>query len=111
MKPSSESAGRRRAPREGVKIRILDLAEADLLRGFRFYEKQAEGIGAYFLQTLHSDIESLRLYAGMHQKIFGYFRLLSRRFPYAIYYQIRSREIWIWRVLDCRADPRPIAGP
>jgi hypothetical protein len=26
-------------------LRILDLAEADLLRGFRFYERKSPGVG------------------------------------------------------------------
>nr|VFJ91544.1 MAG: hypothetical protein BECKLFY1418B_GA0070995_102620 [Candidatus Kentron sp. LFY] len=34
--------------------------------GFRFYERQAEGLGDYFLDSLWSDIHSLRLYGGIH---------------------------------------------
>jgi hypothetical protein len=49
-----------------VTLRVLSLAEGDLLDGFRFYERQSSGVGWYFLETLNSDIESLRLYAGMH---------------------------------------------
>jgi len=48
------------------KLRILDIAEADLLSGYQIYESQTSGIGSYFLATLYSDIESLRLYAGIH---------------------------------------------
>jgi hypothetical protein len=68
-----------------VKLRILSLAENDLLDGFRFYERQSAGVGSYFLETLLADIESLRLHAGVHRRVFGYHRLLSRRFPYAAY--------------------------
>ena len=32
-------------------LRILDLAEADLLSGFGFYEGQSDGVGWYFLDT------------------------------------------------------------
>ena len=63
-------------------LRILSLAEADLLNGFRFYERQSSGVGLYFLESLNSDIESLRLYAGIHRKFFGYHRMLSKRFPF-----------------------------
>jgi hypothetical protein len=59
-----------------VTLRILSLAEADLLDGFRFYERQSAGIGSYFLEALYSDIESLRLYAGIHRRVFGYHRML-----------------------------------
>jgi plasmid stabilization system protein ParE len=88
-----------------VKIRVLDLAEADLLAGFYFYELQSPGVGSYFLESLYADIESLCLYAGVHRRVFGFFRLLSRRFPYAVYYRLHEGEIQVWRILDCRRDP------
>ena len=89
-----------------MRVRILDLAGADLLDGFRFYEQQAEGVGYYFLETLVSDIESLRLFGGIHRRLFGYHRLLSKRFPYAIYYTVEGDLVSVWRVLDCRRDPK-----
>jgi len=89
-----------------MKLRILDLAEADLLSGFKFYEGQSAGVGWYFLDSLSAEIESLHLYAGVHRKYLGYFRMLSRRFPYAIYYRITGDEIQVYRILDCRRDPR-----
>ncbi len=91
-------------------LRILGLAEADLLSGFRFYERQGSGLGWYFLETVNSDIESLRLYAGVHPRVFGYYRLLSKRFPFAVYYDLHQNEIRVWRVLDCRRDPRWISA-
>ena len=87
-------------------LRILSLAEADLLDSFRFYERQSSGVGWYFLESLNSDIESLRLYAGTHRRVLGYHRMLSKRFPFAIYYDLHKDEIRVWRVLDCRCDPR-----
>ena len=30
----------------------------------------------------------------------------SKRFPFAIYYDLDKDEIRVWRVLDCRRDPR-----
>ena len=89
-----------------MKLRILSLAETDLLAGFRFYERQQQGVGSYFLDALYSDIESLRLYAGLHRRIHGYHRALSKRFPFGIYYDVGAGEIRVWRVLDCRREPR-----
>lgn len=87
-------------------IRILAAARADLVDGFRFYERQAAGIGRYFLDSLYSDIESLQISAGVHGKRFGHFHcLLSRRFPYAVYYRMVDDEIRIYAVLDCRRNP------
>jgi hypothetical protein len=68
-----------------VKIKILPSAWEDLARGRDFYEQQAEGLGDYFLNALFSDIDSLSLYAGMHLRVGRYLRLLSKRFPCAIY--------------------------
>lgn len=82
------------------KIRLLDEAYLDLQVGHRFYEKQAPGLGGYFLDSLISDIDSLAVYAGIHPTCFGsYHRMLSKRFPFAIYYRIHSGEILKIRVI------------
>ncbi len=87
-------------------IKIREEAEEDLRKAIRFYEIQKAGLGNYFLDSLLSDIESLLIYAGIHQKFFGFYRLLSKRFPYAIYYKIVDHTIEIYAVLDTRRDPR-----
>ncbi len=92
-----------------MKIRLLTVALGDLQAGRQFYERQQAGLGDYFLDSLFSDIDSLLLYAGIHQKVFGYHRTLSRRLPYAIYYRVEGQEIQVWRVLDCRQNPASIA--
>jgi plasmid stabilization system protein ParE len=89
-------------------IHILPSAQDDLSEGFDFYERRQEGLGDYFQESLFSDIESLRLYAGIHSKRFGYYRLLSKRFPYAAYYDQERLTVRVWAVLDCRRDPSEI---
>lgn len=89
-------------------IVILPSARDDLFDGFEFYERQQPGLGDYFLDSLFSEIESLRLYAGIHVKRFGFLRLLSRRFPFAIYYDLEGTVARVWAVLDCRRDPGKI---
>jgi plasmid stabilization system protein ParE len=88
-----------------MKVEILGEAEQDLLDGFRFYEAQGVGLGDYFLDSLFSDINSLQLYAGIHAKHSGCHRLLSRRFPFAIYYRVARKVVRVYAVLDCRRDP------
>ena len=88
-----------------MKLQILASATEDLTVGFLFYESQLKGLGGYFLESLFSDIDSLKLYAGIHTKVFGYYRLLSKRFPYAIYYKKEHDKILINAILDCRRDP------
>ena len=88
-----------------MKIRISDEARQDLVDGCRFYESQSEGLGDYFLDSLFSDIDSLQLYAGIHAVYFGYHRLLSKRFPFAVYYRVEGDVADVYAVLDCRRDP------
>jgi len=66
-------------------IYILDEAVEDLKLGKRFYDQQESGIGDYFWDSLVVDIESLIIYVGVHSKFSGYYRALSKRFPYSIY--------------------------
>jgi plasmid stabilization system protein ParE len=89
-----------------MKIRILGAAQQDLVSGFRFYEMQEPGLGAYFLDTLYSDIDSLQFFAGIHLVVDGgYYRILSKRFPFAIYYRTEEKNILVYAILDCRRNP------
>ena len=88
-----------------MRIKILSSAVEDLHLGRVFYEDQGEGLGEYFFDSLFSDIDSLVLYAGIHPNVFGYQRLLSKRFPYAVYYTLEDDLVVVWRVLDLRRHP------
>lgn len=91
-----------------MNLNILPSAFADLAQGRDFYDDRNVGLGEYFLDTLFAEIESLRIYAGIHNKQFGYYRLLANRFPYAVYYQIENEGVVVYRVLDCRKKPESI---
>jgi len=58
-----------------------------------------------FSTHFFSDIDSLELYAGIHIKVFAFHRLLAKRFPYAVYYQVDGETCIVFRVLDCRQEP------
>ena len=89
-----------------MKIKILSSASQDLIDGYWFYEKQAEGLGTYFLDSLFSDIDSLIINAGIHPLYFGkYHRMLSKRFPFAVYYRVENETALVYGVLDCRRSP------
>ena len=89
-----------------MRVRILDSALEDLDRGREFYDEQGEGLGAYFLDSLFSEIDSLVLFGGTHRRVFGYHRLIAKRFPYAVYYRVEANQVAVvWRVLDLRQEP------
>ena len=92
-----------------MSVKILSTAEDDLEEGHRFYESQADGLGTYFLDTLYSDIDSLAYFAGMHRVVLGYHRLLSKRFPFAVYYRVANDEVIVFAVLYCRRNPNWIS--
>jgi hypothetical protein len=93
-----------------VRIEVLDAAQQDLVSGYAFYESQSAGLGSYFLNSLLSEIDSLRLFAGVHEVHFErYHRQLAKRFPFAIYYQVAVDVVRVYAVLDCRQSPRAIA--
>ena len=84
--------------------KILPSAFADLAAGRDFYDSQEAEIGTYFLETVFAEIESLRIYAGIHEKKFGFHQLLAPKFPYAVYYRVEDDDVVIYRVLDCRSN-------
>ncbi len=87
-------------------IRILRSARSTAADGVRFYERQEAGLGAYFLNSIMSDLRSLKIYAGVHQKYDDtYYRMPCKRFPYSIYYLIEGSDVNVYAILDDRRDP------
>jgi plasmid stabilization system protein ParE len=92
-----------------AKVWIARSAEADLLEGYVFYERQQAGVGDYFLDSLFADIDALALYAGIHPKPDGRLhRSLAVRLPFAIYYELNGDVATVVAVLDCRQNPGSI---
>ena len=61
------------------------------------------------VQRLSKSAPKDRSASSSFSKILGFHRLLSKRFPYAIYYQIESGdEAVVYRVLDCRQNPAKV---
>ena len=91
-----------------AEVIVLREAADDLEIGRWFYDGLELGVGDYFLDSLLSDIESLRLYAGIHPQHFGYHLLLAKRFPFAVYYEFKDETAWVVAVLDMRQNPASI---
>jgi hypothetical protein len=86
---------------------VLTLKEVadDLNDGKAFYDQKETGVGDYFWDSLVADIESLIIYGGIHNKRHGFYRMLAKRFPYAIYYEIKDEIAYVIAVLPMRRDP------
>lgn len=84
---------------------VLEDAAADMESGRRFYESREQGVGDYFIESILSDLDSLILYAGIHRTHFGFHRMLSKRFPFGIYYEVEGDTAHVYGILDMRGDP------
>lgn len=91
-----------------MKKHIVVLAEAasDIERGIDFYNLIEDGVGSYFRDSMIADLRRLGLYFGKHRIHYGFFRALSSRFPYAIYYRDKGDTRQVVAVLDLRRSPK-----
>jgi plasmid stabilization system protein ParE len=89
-----------------MKTQVLRSAMEDLAAGRRFYDRQEIDLGDYFFDSLFAEIDSLALYAAIYTVHFGFHRLLEKRFPYAVYYKMTDDKVLVYRVLDCRRNPK-----
>ena len=91
------------------KVRILTDAVNDMQDGKRFYEHQDPILGNYFWDSIITDLESLQVYGGIHSKKFGFYRMIAKRFPFAIYYDVKEETVFVVAVLPMRNNPEKIA--
>jgi plasmid stabilization system protein ParE len=84
---------------------ILEEAVRDLEEAFDFYEKQEPGAGEYFATNLLADIEKLSVTSGIHRSELGFFKKLSEKFPFAVYYKENDDSVDVYAILDLRKKP------
>lgn len=90
-----------------VELIIRPEAEADALQAFRWYNEQLPGLGQEFLAELESAIESIRANPEACRKLNReYRRVLTRRFPYAVFYAIHAQRVVVFAILHTAQDPR-----
>ncbi len=75
-----------------MRVRISLEAESDLADGFWFYEKREPGLGARFRSSVKSDIRSLKIHGGSHSMRHGYHRMVCKKFPFNVYYEMNAEE-------------------
>ena len=87
-------------------VQISEDALEDLNYGSLFYEAQESGLGEYFAACLRADLEGLRVSGGVHRIVYhDYHRLLSKVYPYGIFYTIDQECAVVWAVMDLRRSP------
>ena len=97
-----------------MRLSYYPLAELDVVEAAKYYDANRPGLGAEFLDSVDTAIESIRQSPQQWVKFRGETRRRSvGRFPYAIEYQIIHNEVWILvvkhhsRAPDFGADREP----
>jgi len=86
-------------------VELTEFAEEDLKRAKEFYDLQADFLGSYFIDSILVDLDSLVFYGGIHKKVYGFYRMLAKRFPFAIYYDIENNnKLVVHAILDTRQN-------
>jgi toxin ParE1/3/4 len=90
-----------------VKWRVLirPRAEADLREARNWYETQRAGLGDEFLADMSIALKSLAKDPQRYPDYYrGFRRVLTRRFPYKIFYRVEGDRVIAFRVLHARRD-------
>lgn len=88
-----------------MNVQLSDAAERDLLDGIAFYDDSDRQAGDHFFDSLTSDLRSLSYLGGVHAMRHGFHCMSASRFPFAIYYAVRSDVVLVVAILDERRDP------
>ena len=89
-------------------LHLADDAQSDIYTSQAFYEHQSLGLGTYFYDSIIADLDALKYYGGIHAKHFGFYRMVTKRFPYVIYYDIEKDTVIVHAVLHTRMDSEHI---
>ena len=82
-------------------------AEADLLEARLWYEGQRAGLGDAFLGEVKQTITRLENHPERPPLYYRDFRrLLTRRFPYKLFYRIERDRVVVFRILHAKRDHR-----
>jgi len=85
---------------------ISSPADADLAQAANWYELQRKGLGDDFLMCVEAALRLIELLPMKHSIAFKNIRrAIVRRFPYAIYYIIEAKKIFIIAIHHHRRHP------
>ena len=82
-------------------------AERDLTEAYGWYEDQRVGLGEEFLSCVEAAIESVKRNPEMYERLHGEVRrVLTRRFPFGIFFIFEGNQIVVISVFHASRDPK-----
>ena len=89
------------------RLRLTPEAELDLDEAHLWYHRQAPRLAAEFLAAVNASLVSIQHQPEAYALVDPTTRrALLRRFPYAVFYEIRPAEIVVYGVFHSARDPR-----
>lgn len=88
------------------RLTVRRLAEQDLLEAQRWYERQVEGLGREFRQTVDELFARLRENPYLYPAVYrGLRRAVLRRFPYLVYFAVDPESVTVVACLHGKRRP------
>ena len=90
-----------------TRVNVRPLAETDLAEAYEWYEQQAAGLGAQFLDEVQAVYERVEQFPAAFPEVYrDVRRALVRRFPFAVFYRLRDDTAHIIACTHVRRHPR-----
>jgi ParE toxin of type II toxin-antitoxin system, parDE len=90
-----------------VKARFVSTAELELKEAMEFYESARAGLGVEFLAEVEAATKLIENFPQAWMPLSPRTRRCrTHRFPFGLFYQVRSEVILIVSVMDLRRDPK-----
>jgi plasmid stabilization system protein ParE len=81
-------------------------AEAEITEAVLWYESQKRGLGSEFLRAFRAATSVLKRNPFMYQVVLADVRrILLRRFPYGVFYEVHGSEVTVLACLHAARDP------
>lgn len=89
-----------------MEVRFHHEALAEFKAEVEYYETRQAGLGADFAAEVFSMIDLARLFPrmGTPEKA-GVRSLVTKRFPFLIYYEVVGSRLWVWAVMHAARAP------
>lgn len=88
------------------KIIIKPFAESDIAEAAIWYQNVKEGLGDQFLETIDKTIKTIQRNPNHFQLVhINIRRALTQKFPYAIFFVVESKTIYVLAILHTRRNP------
>ena len=90
-----------------MRVRLLPEAEIELLEAAQWYRKQAVGLDYEFMRCIDEATAKIGRSPLMFPVFYrGRRRVLVKRFPYVIIFDVGSEEILVYAVFHCSRNPK-----